>query len=206
MMRRLTTILAIAAVAAPAAIAQISGEGGPIRVNADTSEVMERQRQVVLIDNVDIMQGNARLRADKVTIYYGGAGETQTAGMSGFGDIESMVAEGEVFYVTPDLKATGDVGTYDAQADTITLTGEVVLVRGEDVATGRRLVMRLEEGRTTLDGGDGQVQFNISPNERQGAASGENATEDAVATEDDALTNDVEDSADADLTDEETSN
>lgn len=180
MMRRLITTLAIAAIAAPAALAQISGEGGPIRVNADTSEVLERQRQVVLIDNVDIMQGNARLRADKVTIYYGGTGETQTAGMSGFGDIESMVAEGEVFYVTPDLKATGDVGTYDARADTITLTGEVVLVRGEDVATGRRLVMRLEEGRTTLDGGDGQVQFNISPNERQGAeADGETPAEDA---------------------------
>ncbi|QYJ02306.1 hypothetical protein KUV46_07930 [Thalassovita mediterranea] len=180
MMRRLTTILAIAAIAAPAALAQISGEGGPIRVNADTSEVLERQRQVVLIDNVDIMQGNARLRADKVTIYYGGTGATQTTGMSGFGDIESMVAEGEVFYVTPDLKATGDVGTYDAQTDTITLTGEVVLVRGEDVATGRRLVMRLEEGRTTLDGGDGQVQFNITPNEREaGEADAEAASEEA---------------------------
>lgn len=173
MTRRLTMIMAVAAFAAPMAAAQISGEGGPIRVNADTSEVMERQRQVVLIDNVDIMQGTARLRANRVTLNYGPGQGEQSSAMGGFGDIQSMVAEGEVFYVTPDLKATGDVGTYDAQADTITLTGDVVLVRGEDVATGRRLVMRLEEGRTTLDGGDGQVQFNITPRENTAAATAE---------------------------------
>ena len=149
------------------AAAQVSGQGGPIRVNADRSEVMERQRQVVLIDNVDIMQGDARLRANRVTIYYAGQGETETAGMTGFGDISSMDAVGEVYYVTPDLKATGDRGTYDASADTITLTGNVVLIRGEDVATGTKLVMRLAEGRTTLDGGDGQVQMNINPGQNR---------------------------------------
>jgi lipopolysaccharide export system protein LptA len=170
MTRFLLAGAAVFAVIAPSAIAQVSGEGGPIRVNADRSEVIERQRQVVLLDNVDIMQGEARLRADKVTINYSGSDDTQAAGMSGFGDIQTMVAEGEVFYVTPDLKATGAKGVYDAQADTITMTGEVVLVRGEDVATGQRLVMRLEEGRTTLEGGDGRVQFNITPREDAAAA------------------------------------
>ena len=158
----------LGAVMAFPAAAQVSGQGGPIRLNADRSEVMERQRQVVLIDNVDIMQGDARLRANRVTIYYSGEGNTQTSGTSGFGDISSMDAVGEVYYVTPDLKATGDRGSYDAAADTITLTGNVVLIRGEDVTTGQKLTMRLAEGRTTLDGGDGQVQMNINPNQNSG--------------------------------------
>lgn len=151
----------------PGAMAQLSGDGGPIRVNADTSEVLEKQRKVVLIKDVDIMQGDARLRANRVTINYSAGEEAAAGAMGGFGDIQTLVAEGEVFYVTPDLKATGQRGVYDAQSDTITLTGDVVLVRGEDVATGSRLVMRLAEGRTILDGGEGRVQFNITPSGTQ---------------------------------------
>lgn len=159
------------AISLPAA-AQVSGEGGPIRVNADRSEVIERQRQVVLIDNVDIMQGDARLRANRVTINYAGSGQTETSGLSGFGDISSMEAVGEVYYVTPELKATGDRGTYDAPSDTIKLSGNVVLIRGEDVATGKTLVMKLSEGRTVLEGGDGQVQMNINPNQNRDGSAG----------------------------------
>ena len=64
-------------------------------------------------------------------------------------------------------------------ADTITLTGNVVLIRGEDVATGERLVMQLEAGRTVLDGGNGQVQMNISPNRPSGETDSADGTGDA---------------------------
>ncbi|NQY95808.1 MAG: OstA family protein [Henriciella sp.] len=148
------------------AAAQVSGEGGPIRVNADRSEVLDKERKVILIDNVDITQGTARLRADVVTLEYGGGGNTSTTGLgSNFGDIRTMTARGNVFYVTPDLKANGDLGIYVAATDTITLTGNVVMIRGEDVAKGERLVMELEAGKTTLDGGDSQVNLVITPSE-----------------------------------------
>lgn len=151
------------------AAAQVSGEGGPIRVNADRSEVLDKERKVILIDNVDITQGNARLRADVVTLEYGAGGQTSTTGLgSNFGDIRTMTARGNVFYVTPDLKANGDLGIYVASTDTITLTGNIVLVRGEDVAKGERLVMELAAGKTTLDGGDSQVNMVIIPGEGDG--------------------------------------
>jgi lipopolysaccharide export system protein LptA len=53
-----------------------------------------------------------------------------------------------------------------------TLTGDVVLIRGEDVATGKRLVMKLSEGRTVLDGGDGQVQMQINPSQNNDGSAG----------------------------------
>ncbi len=150
------------------AAAQVSGEGGPIRVNADRSEVLDKERKVILIDNVDITQGTARLRADVVTIEYGAGGQTTTSGLSSnFGDIRTMTARGNVFYVTPDLKANGDLGVYVAAADTITLTGDIVLVRGDDVAKGESLVIELAAGRTTLDGGDSQVNMVIIPDEEE---------------------------------------
>ena len=73
-----------------------------------------------------------------------------------------------MFYVTPDLKANGDLGVYVAATDTITMTGNVVLVRGEDVAKGERLDINLTEGRTSLDGGDSQVNMVIIPGEDNG--------------------------------------
>ena len=160
---------ALALLASGAATAQVSGEGGPIRVNADRSEVLDKERKVILIDNGDITQGDARLRADIVTIEYGGAGNTTTAGLgSNFGDIRSMTARGSVFYVTPELKANGDLGVYVASTDTITLTGDIVLIREDDVAKGERLVIELAAGKTSLDGGDNQVSMVIVPGEEDG--------------------------------------
>lgn len=173
---RVLLLLAAGAVAlaAPAG-AQLSSEGGPIRVNADNSSVYERQRRVLVVGNVDIIQGEARLRADKVTLTYSGTPETGGTGQSGvgrgFGAIETMTADGNVFYITPDLKARGDRGTYAAASDTITMTGDVVLIRGEDVARGCELVLEVTAGRSTLRGcgEDGRVQMLIVPDGEEGA-------------------------------------
>ena len=152
-MLRSLAIGAAAIVLAGPAFAQLSGEGGPIRVKADRSEVLDREKKVVLVDNVDIAQGNARLRANIVTLAYSGEGNTQSGALgSTFGDIQSMTAQGDVFYVTPDMKANGDLGVYEATTETITLTGNVILIRGDDVAKGEKLTMDLANGLTSLDG------------------------------------------------------
>lgn len=166
---KLVTGVVIAASIGVPAWAQVSGEGGPIRVKADRSEVLDKERKVILIDNVDITQGTARLRADVVTLTYTGSGEDVSAAGLGstFGDIKTLTARGDVFYVTPDLKANGDLGIYEASTDTITLTGNVILVRGEDVAKGERLTMELAAGKTTLDGGGQQVNMVIIPSETE---------------------------------------
>ena len=52
--KALAAVSALAIMASGTAIAQVSGEGGPIRVNADRSEVLDKERKVILIDNVDI--------------------------------------------------------------------------------------------------------------------------------------------------------
>ena len=145
-------LLACAVVAAPAA-AQISSEGGPI------------------YGNVDIQQGEARLRADQVTLVFAGSegGNTSSTLGGSFGQIQSMIAEGEVFYVTPELKAKGDRGVYEAAIDTITMTGHVALLRGRDVAEGQTLRLEVKNRRTTLDGGDGRTRMMIEPESQEGS-------------------------------------
>ena len=162
-MRRSKVILAAVAAACltQPAIAQLSGQGGPIQVKAERSEVLDRKKQVIITGNVDIVQADTALRADRVVLSYAGNSATRSSGIGGsFGDIKSMKATGNVFYLTPELKATGETGFYDAVNETIKLDGqEVILQRGEDFATGKCLIMNLKEGRTDLYGNPcGKVQ------------------------------------------------
>lgn len=151
------------------AFAQISSEGGPIYINSSRTESLENERRVILAGNVDIQQGTARLRADTVTIRFSsrpaGAG---TSIVGGFGEVENIVAEGNVYYVTPELKAKGDRGVYELATDTITMTGNVALMRERDVAEGETLRMEVKNRRTTLEGGSGRTRMVIDPSTQPG--------------------------------------
>lgn len=161
-------LLALAACAAGPALAQISSEGGPIYINSERTESLERDRKVLLIGNVDIRQGDARLRADTVTIFFTGRqGDTADSIVGGFGQIERIHATGSVYYVTPELRAKGDQGIYELANDTITMTGNVALMRDRDVAEGERLRMEIANRRTTLEGGSGRARMVIDPTTTQ---------------------------------------
>jgi len=159
--------LALAMGLSAPAFAQISSQGGPIYINSERTESIERERRVLLTGNVDIRQGDARLRADRVTIHFAAPeGASPAAGASiagGFGQIERIAAEGSVYYVTPELKAKGDRGVYELASDTIVMTGNVALMRDRDVAEGERLRMEIANRRTTLEGGTGRARMVIDP-------------------------------------------
>jgi lipopolysaccharide export system protein LptA len=156
--------LSLASMGAPA-FAQISSDGGPIYINSARTESLQNERKVVLIGNVDIQQGTARLRADTVTIRFNGNanGGNSSSIAGGFGQVENIVAEGNVYYVTPELKAKGDLGVYELATDTITMTGKVALMRERDVAEGETLRMEIKNRRTTLEGGSGRTRMVIDP-------------------------------------------
>ncbi|WP_353255665.1 LptA/OstA family protein [Hyphomonas sp.] len=163
-------ILGFALMAAPAC-AQISSEGGPIYINSARTESLEAERKVLLVGHVDIQQGTARLRADQVTIKFTGKTAGAPASSSvvgGFGQVESIVAEGNVYYVTPELKAKSERGVYELATDTITMTGKVALMRDRDVAEGATLRMEVKNRRTTLEGGNGRTRMVIDPSSQPG--------------------------------------
>lgn len=130
--------------------AQISGQSGPIQIEADQLDFLDREGKAIYLGNVDAIQGDARIRAEKLTIFFDRRENTdadQTNQISGaVGDVRSLLAEGEVFYITATEKAKGDRGEYDYASDTITLTGNVTVTRGENVIVGDKLVIDLEAG------------------------------------------------------------
>ena len=132
---------------ATSAEAQIGREGGPIDVQADETQYLDAQRLARFIGSVTIKQGDNVLLADAVDVFL-------AEGVDGRpGDVQRIVASGNVYYVTPEEKARSDKGVYNIDTDTIVMTGDVILSRGDESAlTGERLVVEPSLGRSTLDG------------------------------------------------------
>ena len=163
--------------AVPAAHAQLSENGGPVSYSADNLEYFDGDRRLVLTGDVDIVQNDARLRADRITLFFSAstaAGQGQGAGLAS-GDIERMIAEGEVYYVRPAQSARGNRAVYEVSQDSVTFSGNVVVASDENVIRGETLVLQIGNRRTTIRPQAGQrVRGVFVPRERPRQNSGQN--------------------------------
>jgi lipopolysaccharide export system protein LptA len=136
--------------AAPAAHAQLSESGGPVSYSADNLEYFDGERRLLLTGDVDIVQNDARLRADRITLYFSqSTGGQQGQGLAS-GDIERMIAEGEVYYVRPTQSARGNRAVYEIANDSVTFSGNVVVASDENVIRGDTLVLNITNRRTVI--------------------------------------------------------
>lgn len=161
----------LAAFAAAPAHAQLSEGGGPVSYSADNLEYFDGERRLVLVGDVDIVQNDARLRADRITLFFsgssGGGGQGGQGGL-GSGDIERMIAEGEVYYVRPAQSARGNRAVYEIAQDSVTFSGNVVVASEENVIRGETLVLQIGTRRTTIRPQAGQrVRGVFVPRENQ---------------------------------------
>ena len=77
-------------------------------------------------------------------------------------DPASGKAKGEVIVSQKDQIATGDNGTFDMLANTVTLYGGVVVTQGQNVLKGERLVVDLTTGVSRVEAGRDRVRAIIS--------------------------------------------
>ena len=123
----------------------ISGHdsNAPVNYAADRIELQDKAKRVVLSGNVDISQGDLRMRAARTTVAYSDTGSLQ---------IQRLDATGGVTVTRGNESARGDVAVYDFNRRIITMAGNVALRRGTDTLNGGRLVMDLNSGVSSVDG------------------------------------------------------
>jgi lipopolysaccharide export system protein LptA len=186
-MNRLTAGLLCAAglVLCGPATAQLAQGKGPIDVFGNELEVIDAQHLAIWRGDVDAVQGGNRLRADVLNIFYtgkpGSAAASDAApaksGPSTWGKVDHMVADGHVYFVSPQQNARGDHAVYELGPDTITLTGDVIVVQGQSVIRGQKLVIDVRTGHATMaSAGDarssGRVRGIFYPNSSEGGSGG----------------------------------
>ncbi len=146
----LAGVIATAGLGSLAGAQEIAGfnSNQPVSYAADRIELQDRQSRVVLSGNVVIDQGDLQLIAGRTTVAYTNAGSLQ---------IQRIDATGGVVVTRGNERASGTAGVYDFNRRVITLSGDVALRRGADTLNGGRLVIDLNTGLSSVDGGGGAV-------------------------------------------------
>lgn len=169
------------------AAAQFTPSGDqPIDITANELELIDAQRVQIWRGQVEAVQGTNRLRTEVLQVFHGQkpGQRAATAGsqqLGEWGEPERMVAQGAVYFVTPESVARGDNGVYDLVRDVITITGNVIVTRGESVVRGDSLTIDVASGRSTLDSaasgrGTRRVRGVFYPEEQRAAAPAAAAT------------------------------
>ena len=109
-------------------------------IDATADDIVNSAGTTVLTGQVDVRQGGTRILADKMKIFGGVAG---AAGNNAASDISRIEATGNFYYITPEQEVRGNNGVYVQATDTFTVTGDVILLQGENVVTGDTLVYNL---------------------------------------------------------------
>jgi lipopolysaccharide export system protein LptA len=172
-MKSLTTItvLALALAASGPALAQLStNTSAPIDITGDGLETGNNDCSWTWRGNVEALQDNARLRTDLLTGIQQrnnkpGAQAAQAAQGGSCGDLLRLEAHGSVYYMTPQQKVHGDDAVYEALNATLTVTGNVVAVQGQNVLRGERLVVNTKTGQ-------GQMQTSVKGRNMPGRVRG----------------------------------
>lgn len=145
-----------------------SNRGKPVKIQAASLEVRDKDKVATFSGDVHVVQGDTDLRCKTLLVYYeGGAGEggakAAKSGSAGSGQIRRMEAHGNVVVIQKDQIATGEHGDFDMRTNTVTLSGNVVLTKGQDVLRGQRLVVNLTDGVSRMDSGGGRVDMIVNP-------------------------------------------
>ena len=160
------TAAILCALAAASARAQIDTKSSaPIDITAQEAEVQTSKCVAIWRGQAEALQGQNRLRADTISVYSVPKG-VGANGQQTCGGTDRIVAEGNVYYVTPQQNARGDKAVYTQATDLIVMTGNVIVVQGNDVARGDKLTIHVSTKEAHMES---NAQGLGAPNRVRGA-------------------------------------
>ncbi|WP_373503982.1 LptA/OstA family protein [Aestuariivirga sp.] len=142
-------VLFMLAAAWPAA-AQTAKPPAPVNIEANEMEIIDADKKAIFRGNVDATRGDTNLKSDDLTVLYADVkqpdGTTKT-------DATKLDAKGNVTIKTPRETITGDWARFDVQANKLVVGGNVKLVQGSTVLTGKELNADLNTDKIQMTGG-----------------------------------------------------
>src|SRR5215510_12510301 len=135
----------------------------PVQIEAATLEVRDKQKEATFSGDVRVKQGDTGMRCKSLVVFYEqgseSADKTKTMqaaapGPGGEQRIKRLEARGGVVVTQKDQTATGELGIFDMKSNTVTLTGNpVVMTQGQNVLKGEKLVVDLTSGVSRVESG-----------------------------------------------------
>lgn len=137
------------------------GGNGPIMIDADRLEVLDKEKKAIFSGNVVATRGDMTVRSSVMTVFYdadlanGQAKPAPAPGANSNQSVRKIEMTGKVFFSQRDQQATGDNAVYERASETLVLTGDVVLTQCQNVVTGPRLVVNLRTNQAQVEGAPG---------------------------------------------------
>ena len=175
-------LLAVATIAASGAGAQNSVPGvpnamqgfsqnrdQPIKIDAASLVMIDKKKQATFSGDVKLVQGDTTMKSNILVAFYDSAGspapagskapiKSATPGPGGSSSIRRLEAKGNVVVTQKDQLVTGEKAVFDTKANSIAMSGGVVLTQCANVMRGDRLVVDMTTGVSRLESDSGHVQ------------------------------------------------
>ena len=134
---------------------------GPIEVDAQTLEIVEDgdERISTFSGGVTVRRGDTTMKAAQIKLF--SAKDSDASDQNGF---RRMEATGTVYVNSGKQTITGSQAVVDNKAQTIVLSGNVVLSQGKDVLAADRLVIDMATGKARVEQTPGKsIRMVITP-------------------------------------------
>ena len=132
----------------------------PIRIEAATLEVRDKDKVATFSGDVRVVQGDTTMRSKSLVVFYDqdnnpGSKSAKAAqpGPGGQQSIRRLEAKGGVTVTQKDQTATGNEGIFDMKTNTVTLAGNVLVTQGQNVLRGDKLIVDMTTGVSRVESG-----------------------------------------------------
>ena len=115
-----------------------------IEVTSDSLSVDQATGTAIFAGNVVVIQGDLRMAAEEVSVFYGTAGGVQ--------EVDRVIATGGVLLTRGEDAAEGNRADYSVGTGSMVLTGDVLVTQGRTAIAGDRLSIDLNTGNGTVEG------------------------------------------------------
>lgn len=140
-------------------LSALGKESLPINIVSDRLEADDMAKKVKFIGHVIVRRGDVTLYAHEVLVTY----------LQGKGDIEKIIASGEVRIIQNERIATAERATLFQKEGKILLAGSARLLQGKDSIEGEEITVLINEEKSIIKAQQGgRVQAIFHPNEPKG--------------------------------------
>lgn len=140
---------------------QVKGDQ-PISIESNQLDVDDGKAMATFTGDVTVQQGPTELKTGKLVVTYkrganraegqaAPAAGTPGALPGGSDQIDRLEATEKVYVRSADQIATAQQATFDMKTQLVTMTGDVVLTQGKNVAQGCRLTIKMDSGVARLE-------------------------------------------------------
>jgi lipopolysaccharide export system protein LptA len=145
--------------AAPPTGTPLTGSKEPIEITSDRLDADDNARIMMFIGNAVAKQGDATIFADRLTVRYAEQG----------GDVDRVVAEGNVRIVQGERLATSQRADFFRDQERILLTGDPQVTEKGSTVKGHQITLFMKERRAVVQASQsGRVNAVFQPKKEGG--------------------------------------